>query len=80
MSELLEQLHNVAGIERIRFITNFPRDMTDDSLQAVRDLPKVMKYLHVPLQSGCDEVLVKRGYTVGEYREMMHRIREQIPG
>jgi tRNA-2-methylthio-N6-dimethylallyladenosine synthase len=82
MSELLEQLHEVDGIERIRFITNFPRDMTDDLLQAVRDLPKVMKYLHVPLQSGCDEVLkrMKRGYTVGEYREMMQRIREQIPG
>ncbi|MEJ7593746.1 MAG: tRNA (N6-isopentenyl adenosine(37)-C2)-methylthiotransferase MiaB [Planctomycetaceae bacterium] len=82
LSELLEQLHEVEGIERIRFITNFPRDMTDDLLQAVRDLPKVMKYLHVPLQSGCDEVLkrMKRGYTVGEYREMMHRIREQIPG
>jgi tRNA-2-methylthio-N6-dimethylallyladenosine synthase len=51
MSDLLEQLHDVKGIERIRFITNFPRDMTDDLLQAVRDLPKVMKYLHVPLQS-----------------------------
>jgi tRNA-2-methylthio-N6-dimethylallyladenosine synthase len=82
MSDLLEQLHDVAEIERIRFITNFPRDMTDDLLQAVRDLPKVMKYLHVPLQSGCDDVLkrMKRGYTVGEYREMMHRIREHIPG
>ena len=82
MSDLLEQLHERDGIERIRFITNFPRDMTDDLLHAVRDLPKVMKYLHVPLQSGCDDVLkrMKRGYTVGEYREMMHRIRELIPG
>jgi tRNA-2-methylthio-N6-dimethylallyladenosine synthase len=82
LSGLLEQLHAVDGIERIRFITNFPRDMTDDLLQAVRDLPKVMKYLHVPAQSGCDEILkrMKRGYTVDEYREMMHRIRETIPG
>ena len=82
LSDLLSQLSDVSGIERIRFITNFPRDMTDDLLQAVRDLPKVMKYLHVPLQSGCNDVLkrMKRGYTVEEYRDMMHRIREYVPG
>jgi tRNA-2-methylthio-N6-dimethylallyladenosine synthase len=82
LSELLERLHEVSGIERIRFITNFPRDMTLDLLQAVRDLPKVMKYLHVPAQSGCNEVLkrMKRGYTVEDYREMMQRIREVVPG
>ncbi|MEY3176255.1 MAG: tRNA-2-methylthio-N(6)-dimethylallyladenosine synthase, partial [Planctomycetota bacterium] len=82
LSDLLEQLHCVPGIERIRFITNFPRDMTTDLLQAVRDLPKVMKYLHVPAQSGCNDVLkrMKRGYTVEEYREMMGRIREIVPG
>jgi tRNA-2-methylthio-N6-dimethylallyladenosine synthase len=81
LSDLLEQLHNVAGIERIRFITNFPRDMTNDLLQAVRDLPKVVKYLHVPAQSGCNDVLkrMKRGYSVEEYREMMLRIRELVP-
>ena len=82
LSDLLEQLHGVEGIERIRFITNFPRDMTSDLLQAVRDLPKVMKYLHVPAQSGCNEVLrrMKRGYTVEEYRDMMQRIEELVPG
>ncbi len=82
MSDLLEQLSEVSGIDRIRFITNFPRDMGNDLLQAVRDLPKVMKYLHVPAQSGCDEILkrMKRGYTVEEYREMMHRIQEHVPG
>jgi tRNA-2-methylthio-N6-dimethylallyladenosine synthase len=81
LSDLLEQLHQVNGIERIRFITNFPRDMTNDLLQAVRDLPKVMKYLHVPAQSGCNDVLkrMKRGYSVEDYREMMHRIRELVP-
>lgn len=81
LSDLLEQLHQVNGIERIRFITNFPRDMTNDLLQAVRDLPKVMKYLHVPAQSGCNDVLkrMKRGYSVEDYREMMLRIRELVP-
>lgn len=81
LSDLLELIHKVGGIERIRFVTSFPRDMTDDLLQAVRDLPKAMKYLHVPAQSGCNEILkkMKRGYTVEEYREMMHRIRAYMP-
>ncbi len=55
LSDLLERIHDIAGIERIKFITNFPNDMTDDLLQAVRDLPKVSRYLHVPAQSGCDD-------------------------
>lgn len=82
LSDLLYQLHDISGIQRIRFITSFPKDMGNDLLQAVRDLPKVMKYLHVPAQSGCNDVLkrMKRGYTVEDYRDMMHRIRELIPG
>ena len=56
--------------------------MTDDLLQAVRDLPKVARYLHVPAQSGCDEVLkrMKRMYTVALYDDMLARIRETVPG
>jgi len=55
--------------------------MSDDLLDAVRDLPKVCKYLHVPAQSGCDEVLkrMKRLYTVGYYRGMLARSRERVP-
>jgi len=81
MSDLLASMHDIAGIERIKFVTNFPKDMTNDLLDAVRDLPKVMKYLHVPAQSGCDDVLkrMKRIYTVAEYREMLHRCRERVP-
>ncbi len=81
LSDLLAFIHDVEGIERIKFVTNFPKDMTDDLLQAVRDLPKVCRYLHVPAQSGCDEMLkrMKRGYTVDDYREMMHRIRATMP-
>jgi tRNA-2-methylthio-N6-dimethylallyladenosine synthase len=72
----------VAGLDRIKFVTNFPKDMTDDLLDAVRELPKVMKYLHVPAQSGCDEVLrrMKRLYTAGEYTDMLARCREKVPG
>jgi tRNA-2-methylthio-N6-dimethylallyladenosine synthase len=82
MSDLLLQLHDTPGIERIKFITNFPRHMTDDLLDAVRELPKVCPYLHVPAQSGCDDVLkrMKRMYTVAYYREMLARAREKVPG
>jgi tRNA-2-methylthio-N6-dimethylallyladenosine synthase len=82
MSDLLESLHAIEGIERIKFVTNYPKDMTNDLLAAVRDLPKVSKYLHVPVQSGSNEVLrrMKRGYTVEEYREMLARTRDWIPG
>jgi tRNA-2-methylthio-N6-dimethylallyladenosine synthase len=81
LSDLLERLHEVPGIERIKFITNFPNDMTDDLLQAVRDLPRVSRYLHVPAQSGCDLVLkrMKRLYTVAFYDEMLARIRQTVP-
>jgi len=81
LGDLLEQVHEVPGIERIKFVTNYPRDMSDDLLTTMRDLPKVARYLHVPLQSGCDDVLkqMKRGYTVEQYREMMSRILEILP-
>jgi tRNA-2-methylthio-N6-dimethylallyladenosine synthase len=82
LSDLLCRIHDTAGIERIKFITNFPRDMSDDLLDAVRDLPKVCRYLHVPAQSGCNEILkrMKRLYTVEFYRDMLHRCRERVPG
>ncbi|MCA1684663.1 MAG: tRNA (N6-isopentenyl adenosine(37)-C2)-methylthiotransferase MiaB, partial [Planctomycetia bacterium] len=81
LSDLLLKLHDVPGVARIKFITNFPNDMTDDLLQAVRDLPRVARYLHVPAQSGCDEVLkrMKRMYTVALYDDMLVRIRETVP-
>ncbi len=82
LADLLERLSAIDGLGRIKFLTNFPNDMTEDLLQAVRDLPKVSRYLHVPAQSGCDEVLkrMKRGYTIGLYEEMLARIRAIVPG
>ena len=81
MSDLLGQLHEIDALRRIKFVTNYPKDMTDDLLEAVRDLPKVSPYLHVPAQSGSNPILerMKRGYTVEEYREMMGRIRQTLP-
>jgi tRNA-2-methylthio-N6-dimethylallyladenosine synthase len=82
LSDLLARIHDTAGIERIKFVTNFPKDMTDDLLDAVRTQPKVCHYLHVPVQSGCNEVLqrMKRLYTVEYYRDMLARCREMVPG
>ena len=82
LSDLLAKIHDTDGIGRIKFVTNFPKDMTDDLLDAVRALPKVCKYLHVPVQSGCNDVLkrMKRLYTVEYYRDMLARCREKVPG
>jgi tRNA-2-methylthio-N6-dimethylallyladenosine synthase len=75
-------MHDTAGLERIKFVTNYPKDMTEDLLDAVRELPKAVKYLHVPVQSGCDEVLkrMKRNYTASFYMDMLARCREKVPG
>jgi len=82
LSDLLARIHDTPGLERIKFITNFPRDMSDDLLDAVRTLPRVGPYLHVPAQSGCNDVLkrMKRLYTVEYYRDMLARCRERVPG
>jgi tRNA-2-methylthio-N6-dimethylallyladenosine synthase len=81
LSDLLHQLHEVDGIERLKFVTNYPKDMTEELLTTVRDLPKCMPYLHVPAQSGSDEVLkrMKRGYTIADYMEMFERIERILP-
>jgi tRNA-2-methylthio-N6-dimethylallyladenosine synthase len=81
LADLLERLHDIDGIRRLRFVTNYPRHMTRELLEAVRDLPKVSPFLHVPAQSGSNAVLqrMKRGYTVEEYRQMHAMIREIVP-
>ncbi len=82
LSDLLERINAIGGLRRIRFVTNYPRDLSDDLLAAVRDLDKVCPYLHVPAQSGSDAVLarMKRGYTAGFYRDMLRRAYETVPG
>ena len=82
LADLLYRLDSVDGIRRLKFVTNYPRGMTDELLQAVRDLKKVSPYLHIPAQSGSNRMLklMKRGYTIEQYREMLDRIRQTIPG
>jgi tRNA-2-methylthio-N6-dimethylallyladenosine synthase len=82
LADLLAQVHDTEGLERIKFVTNFPKDMSDDLLDAVRELPKACPYLHVPAQSGCNDVLkrMKRLYTADYYRDMLARCRQRVPG
>jgi len=81
LADLLYRLHDVEGLRRLRFVTNHPRHMTAELLQAIRDLAKVSPHLHVPAQSGSGEILkrMKRGYTAEQYREMLAQIREAVP-
>lgn len=80
MPDLLHTLHEVDGLERIRFLTSHPNYMTDGLLDVVAELPKVMEHIEVPLQAGDDEVLdrMKRGYAVDDYRALIGRIRERV--
>ena len=81
LTDLLHHVHDVAGIERIRFATSHPRYFTERLIDACADLPKVCEHFHVPFQSGDDAVLkaMARGYTVDRYRRIVERIRERMP-
>jgi tRNA-2-methylthio-N6-dimethylallyladenosine synthase len=81
LPRLLRDLHQIDGLERIRFLTSHPSYMTDELLDTVAELPKVMEHIEVPVQAGDDEVLrrMKRGYTVDDYRALIGRIRARVP-
>lgn len=82
LPDLLRKIHDLPGLERLRFLTSHPNWMTDDLLDTVNTLPKVMPHIEVPIQAASDEVLanMKRGYTAEDYRQLIHRIRTRIPG
>ncbi|CAK6700534.1 tRNA (N6-isopentenyl adenosine(37)-C2)-methylthiotransferase MiaB [Synechococcus sp. CBW1107] len=81
LTDLLQFVHNVEGLERIRFATSHPRYFTERLIDACADLPKVCEHFHIPFQSGDDDVLkaMARGYTVDRYRRIIDRIRERMP-
>lgn len=81
LADLLRVINDIDGLQRIRFLTSHPSYMTDKILYAVRDLPKVMPQIEVPIQAGDNEVLanMKRGYTREQYRDLVHRIRDIMP-
>ncbi len=80
-SGLLHRLDAISGLERIRFTTSHPRDLNDDLIAAIRDLPGVCEHLHLPVQSGSTHVLgrMKRGYTRDEYLALAERLYEAVP-
>ena len=81
LADLLQEVHKIDGLWRIRFLTSHPNYMTERLLQTVRDLPKVCEHIEVPIQAGSDEVLerMRRGYTNADYRALVERIRAIIP-
>ena len=81
-ADLLARLEAGQGLERVHFITSHPKDVSRAILEAVRDLPSVCEYLHMPAQSGDDGVLkaMNRGYTSAQYRELVALARELVPG
>ena len=81
LATLLRNLDTIEGIERIRFVTSHPRDMTKEILEAVGELPRVCEYLHMPVQSGSDRILKKmrRQYTSAHYKELAEMAKSLVP-
>jgi len=78
---LLEYVHEIPGIERIRYTTSHPKEMTARMADAYARLPKLVSFLHLPVQSGSDRVLaaMKRGYTALEFKSVVRRLRAARP-
>lgn len=82
LAALLRLIHDIDGLERIRFLTSHPNYFGDDLLDAVAELPKVMPHIEVPVQAGDDHVLenMKRGYRAEDYRRLVEKIRDRLSG
>ncbi len=81
LAQLLTYIHDVDGIERIRFATSHPRYFTEDLIRTCAELPKVCEHFHIPFQAGNNEVLnqMRRGYTHERYRRIIALIRSYMP-
>jgi tRNA-2-methylthio-N6-dimethylallyladenosine synthase len=82
LMNLLRLANDIEGLERIRFLTSHPNWMTDELLETVAELPKVMPHIEVPVQAGDDQVLanMRRGYTAEDYRRLVEKIRTVLNG
>lgn len=78
---LLKEISKIDGIERIRFVTSHPKDISEDLIFAIRDLNKVCEHIHLPLQSGSSRVLelMNRSYTYNDYLKKVQMLRKEIP-
>ncbi len=82
LAGLLRELNDIDGLLRIRFLTNHPKDMSPRLIEAIASLDKVCEHLELPAQAGDDNMLeiMRRGYTVEQYRSLVKNIRQHIPG
>ncbi|MEO8483974.1 MAG: tRNA (N6-isopentenyl adenosine(37)-C2)-methylthiotransferase MiaB [Acidobacteriota bacterium] len=80
-AELLRRVHDVDGIDRLRFASPHPRHVSDALIQAFRELPKLCRHMHLPLQSGSDSVLqaMRRRHTSSHYLDLVDRLRQALP-
>lgn len=79
--QLLRMVCGVDGIERVRFMTSHPKDLSDELIDAMAEEPKICRQLHLPIQSGSDRILklMNRKYTRAEYMELVKKVKERIP-
>ena len=82
LGDLMERLSEIDGLERIRFMTSYPRHMTDKMIRQMASLPKVCEHVNIPVQHGDDGMLqrMRRGYTLAEYRTLIGKLRDWWPG
>ena len=80
-AQLLREVEKIDGIERIRFMTSHPKDLSDELIQVMKESKKICRHLHLPLQSGSTEILTKmnRRYTKEQYLALAEKIRREIP-
>lgn len=80
-AELLRKVNEIEGIERIRFMTSHPKDLSDELIYAMRDCEKVCNHIHLPFQAGNNEILrrMNRHYTKERYLELVEKLRKEIP-
>lgn len=81
-SDLMRMVNEIEGVERIRFMTSHPKDLSDKLIETIRDCDKVCKQLHLPFQAGSDRILeqMNRKYTKAQYLEKIEKVKKEIPG
>ena len=81
-ADLLTMVDKVPGIQRVRFMTSHPKDLSEKVIAAIRDGEHLCEHIHLPVQYGNNKILkaMNRVYTVEKYKELVHRIREELPG
>jgi tRNA-2-methylthio-N6-dimethylallyladenosine synthase len=80
-SDLLRMIHEIKGLQRIRFVTSHPRDISEKLINTMRDLPKICNHIHLPIQSGSDKILasMNRGYSYRDYKNKIDMLKAAIP-